>query len=312
MGEPTGHEHHRTHIFVVDDSQETFRTIQSTLAEEPNWKLHHLTSGKAALDGPLPHAPNIVLTDLMLPDMDGLDLVRSYRKKHPLIPVVIMTHQGSDDIAFKALKCGAANYVPKRLLTTELVNTIDSVLAAAEMDRRRQRLLSCLTLSELEFAIGNDPTLIPSIVALLQENLVGMNLTDETSTIRVGIALEEAIVNAMYHGNLEVSSELRREGDLPYRNMIEKRRHEAPYNSRKVFVKSKITQNEATYVIRDEGPGFDPTTLPDPTDPANLESTSGRGLLLIRTFMDSVNHNETGNQIIMVKRRDKNGQNKCK
>lgn len=310
MVEPAGHEHHRTNILVVDGSQDTFKTIQTTLAEEPQWKLLHVCQGKEALEGTLTQTPNLVLTDLLLPDMDGLDLVRAFRKKHPLIPVVIMTHQGSDDIAFKALKCGAANYVPKRLLDTELINTIDSVLAAAEMDRRRQRLMSCLTQSELEFAISNDPTLIPSIVALLQENLVGMNLCDETSTIRIGIALEEAIVNAMYHGNLEVSSELRKEGDLPYRNLIEQRRHEPPYSTRKVHVRSKLTQSEATYIIRDEGPGFDPTSLPDPTDPANLESTSGRGLLLIRTFMDSVSHNETGNQIMMIKRRD-NSKNKC-
>ena len=57
-----------------------------------------------------------------------------------------------------------------------------------------------------------------------------------------------------------------------------------------------------TYAIRDEGPGFDPSTLPDPTDPANLERVSGRGLLLIHAFMDEVRHNPTGNEITMVKR----------
>ena len=56
------------------------------------------------------------------------------------------------------------------------------------------------------------------------------------------------------------------------------------------------------YVIRDEGPGFDPSTLPDPRDPSNLERTAGRGLLLIRTFMDEVTFNKAGNQITMVKR----------
>ena len=53
-------------------------------------------------------------------------------------------------------------------------------------------------------------------------------------------------------------------------------------------------------MIRDEGPGFDPTKLPDPTDPANMEKASGRGLLLIRTFMEEVRHNDQGNEITMV------------
>lgn len=56
-------------------------------------------------------------------------------------------------------------------------------------------------------------------------------------------------------------------------------------------------------MIRDEGPGFDSTSLPDPTDPVNLEKVSGRGLLLIRTFMDEVRHNPKGNEIVLVKRR---------
>ena len=61
-------------------------------------------------------------------------------------------------------------------------------------------------------------------------------------------------------------------------------------------------EDEARFVIRDEGPGFDPRTLPDPTDPENLLKPSGRGVMLIRTFMDAVAFNETGNEITMIKR----------
>jgi anti-sigma regulatory factor (Ser/Thr protein kinase) len=62
-----------------------------------------------------------------------------------------------------------------------------------------------------------------------------------------------------------------------------------------------LTRHEATFSVRDEGSGFDPALLPDPTDPANLGRVSGRGLLLIHTFMDRVEHNEKGNQIVMTK-----------
>jgi anti-sigma regulatory factor (Ser/Thr protein kinase) len=58
------------------------------------------------------------------------------------------------------------------------------------------------------------------------------------------------------------------------------------------------------FCIRDEGPGFDWSTLPDPRDPENLGRVGGRGLLLVRTFMDEVHFNEKGNQIILVKRRN--------
>ena len=58
-------------------------------------------------------------------------------------------------------------------------------------------------------------------------------------------------------------------------------------------------------MIRDEGKGFRPETLPDPTAPQNLERRTGRGLFLIRTFMDEVRHNAVGNEITLVKRRDR-------
>ena len=83
------------------------------------------------------------------------------------------------------------------------------------------------------------------------------------------------------------------------------RRREKPYLTRRVYVTARESPAEAVYVIRDEGPGFDPSQLPDPTDPSNLDRVSGRGLLLIRTFMDKVHHNAAGNQITMVKRRDR-------
>jgi len=63
-----------------------------------------------------------------------------------------------------------------------------------------------------------------------------------------------------------------------------------------------LTKDEATFIIRDEGAGFDPNDLPDPTAPENLIRASGRGILLIRTFMDDVCFNDKGNEITMVKR----------
>ncbi len=54
--------------------------------------------------------------------------------------------------------------------------------------------------------------------------------------------------------------------------------------------------------MTDEGHGYDPASLPDPTDPANLDRACGRGLLLIRTFFDEVRHGKNGTEIVMVKR----------
>jgi anti-sigma regulatory factor (Ser/Thr protein kinase) len=64
-----------------------------------------------------------------------------------------------------------------------------------------------------------------------------------------------------------------------------------------------VSRTEAKFVIRDEGPGFDPSTLPDPTDPENLLRPCGRGVMLMRTFMNEVTFNDRGNEVTLIWRR---------
>ena len=72
----------------------------------------------------------------------------------------------------------------------------------------------------------------------------------------------------------------------------------------------RLARDLAVFVVRDEGPGFDPAALPDPTDPANLDKVTGRGILLMRAFMDHVDFNARGNEVTMVKQPGTNG--KCR
>jgi anti-sigma regulatory factor (Ser/Thr protein kinase) len=119
------------------------------------------------------------------------------------------------------------------------------------------------------------------------------------------MALSEALANAIYHGNLELSSDLKEDGT--FHQEARERSQREPYCLRKVQLTACVEKKWARWVVRDEGPGFDPDAVPDPTDPTNIERPSGRGLLLIRTFMDEVHHNDVGNEITMVKRADRAG-----
>src|SRR5205807_1230674 len=129
-------------------------------------------------------------------------------------------------------------------------------------------------------ALDNDADLVQPLVAHLQEHTNRLNLFDQHSCTRVGIALEEAISNAIHHGNLELSSELREDGSDSYHRLAAERRSKPPYVDRRVHVSARLSRSEAVFTIQDEGPGFDPGVLPDPTDPANIAKISGRGLLL--------------------------------
>jgi CheY-like chemotaxis protein/anti-sigma regulatory factor (Ser/Thr protein kinase) len=290
-------------VLVVDDAAVDRRMAGRLVEQGLGCRVLYAEDGAAALAVIAREAPHAVLTDLQMPKMDGLQLVEAVRRGHPSVPVVLMTAHGNEETAVRALQEGAASYVPKRRLDTDLVPTLEKVLAAAAAHRQRQRLWGCLTHMECAFVLENEPALVSALVAQLQENLLGLGFGDETDQIRVRISLEEALVNALYHGNLEICSELRERDDGSYHRLAEERRRQAPYRDRRIHLTAALSPAEAVYVIRDEGPGFDPSRLPDPRDPANLETVSGRGLLLVRTFMDEVSFNEKANQITLVKRR---------
>jgi CheY-like chemotaxis protein len=300
-----------TRILVVDDNP-IDRTLAGRLLQKhdgwgdlsPGNTLQILTAndGVEAASVAEREKPDLILTDLHMPNRDGLELVEDIKLKHLGIPVVLMTAHGSEEIALEALKVGAASYVPKKLLAQDLVDTVVSVLEMASASRSHARLLDCLRTSEAHFVLENDPAMIPPLIGYLKDSRFRICGSDETGLVRITLALREAVLNAMHHGNLELSSELRQGDEAAYHRLAALRVTQKPYCDRRVMVAARDTPEGSTYVIRDEGNGFDPTKLPDPLDPENMEKVSGRGLLLIRTFMDDVRHNPKGNEITMVKK----------
>ena len=290
-------------ILVADDVAADRRFVGGILEGDTDLEIQFAVDGADALQRIESNPPDLVLTDMMMPNMDGLELVHAVRDRYAHIPVILMTSQGSEKLAVDALAAGAASYVPKAELLNELLSTVRHVLALSSQERSHARLMADMTRSRSVFLIGNDSELITSLVGHLQENVSHMGICDDAERIRFGVALEEALVNAMYHGNLEVDSNLKEKSIEAYESLVKRRRREPPYGNRKIEVQAELCQDEAVVTVVDEGPGFDPASLPDPTDPDNLEKVSGRGVLLMRTFMDGVEFNETGNRVVMTKRR---------
>jgi CheY-like chemotaxis protein len=290
-------------VLVVDDAPVDRLIAGEMVSRIIGARVVYAENGVQALAMVDREHPGLVLTDLLMPEMNGLQMVERLRSSHPTLPVVLMTAFGSEEIALEAIRAGATSYVPKRFLDRDLEEVLGRVLQAAAGVNRRQQVLEDLIRFEAEYKLRNDPGLSSSLVELVQEPLAGLRICDDHERLRVAIALEEALANAHYHGNLEVSSELLRQDYKAYRQLAQERRQQAPYRDRRVHVCVRIYPTDATISVEDEGPGFDPSTVPDPTDPANLDRPSGRGLLLIRSFMDEVTHNDKGNRITMVKRR---------
>ncbi len=106
---------------------------------------------------------------------------------------------------------------------------------------------------------------------------------DEDAVHWVGVAVRESVINAIKHGNA---------GDQRKRVHVE-------------FTPLASSPQGVSVSVRDEGSGFDPSDLPDPLAPENILKSSGRGIFLIRSFMDEVELRtapQGGMEVVMVKR----------
>lgn len=289
-------------ILIVDDSSVDRRLAGKPL-ESAGLTVLTAENGRQALELIAAQEIDVVVTDMVMPEVDGLELVKQIKAKFRSLPVIVMTAHGSEEVAVKALQIGAASYVPKKNIARDLESTVRSVLSIVSARRAEQALLESLTHVEMRFELRNETVAIRPLITHMQGQLRQMQICDENEIVRVSTALQEALVNAIEHGNLEIDSALRENRDGSYGKLVKERAEQEPYCRRRVRVFIRMSRDMAEWTISDEGPGYNPSLLPDPRDPANLQKVSGRGLLLIRTFMDEVSFNETANEIRMIKRR---------
>jgi len=120
------------------------------------------------------------------------------------------------------------------------------------------------------------------LVQIAVEAVLEQLTIEESISHQIGTAVREAVANAIEHGNL-VDAE------------------------KQVEVDFGLEGDEVVIKVRDEGTGFDPENLPDPLEPENLLKPNGRGILLIKEYMDRVEYsfnNDRGTALIMRKRVD--------
>lgn len=290
-------------IFVVDDSP-VERGYASLLISKAfkDVRVVQCGNGIEALARFEHSAADLILTDLQMPDINGLELLEQLRSQGSQVPVVLMTGKGSEEIAVKALLAGATSYIPKSALDKYLIDTIGNVLRLSRRRCSSRRVMHHLVRHEQTYCFGNEVSLMTPFIEIIQELIAGATQFEESEITRLGMALHEALTNAIYHGNLELDSELRQEDERQFYELGEDRRVRLPYRERQVHVGVRFTATEARFIIRDDGPGFDAAKCMAKLDEISLDRIGGRGLMLIRSFMDDVSFNDAGNEIQMTKR----------
>jgi CheY-like chemotaxis protein/anti-sigma regulatory factor (Ser/Thr protein kinase) len=274
------------------------------LKREEDWLVQYASNAEEAYEAIEGTFPDVVVTDLLMPQVNGLELLRVVREKHPHIPVILATSHGSEELAMQALEQGAASYVPKDQLAEKLRDTIEQVLGLAHMEGHFELLHACLSNEQFTLELTNDPRLFAPLIGRVQQGLIALNFCHSTQRMHIGVALEEALLNALYHGNLELPSEDYLRHRYPLRHGVKsplaaQRCGESPYQERRIFVHASLGRQETRILIRDQGRGFDTSRVPAAHDPDTLQENRGRGLILMRNCVAQIEFNAAGNEVTM-------------
>ena len=286
-------------VIVVDDSVVDRMLAGRLLQQDPRFEVSYAENGREALEQVRARSPDIVVCDLQMPEMNGLELVEAMREEFPSIPVVLMTNRGSELIAAEALRRGAASYVPKLALADHLCETVSRIVNAAAADRMHSRLMHSLEQCDCRFRLCNDPELIEPLVSHIQEMLCCLPLGDESERLRVGVAVKHALWIAHHHGNLEIPLDAEKT-DEEFQSLADERRGQAPYYSRSLTVSIHLSISETIFKISHNGPGIDVAQLPPQLETAAVDRSWLRGFVLIPSVMDDVRYDDQGRTICLL------------
>lgn len=261
-------------LLVVDD-EEALRQFLAELFGHEGYEVSTCGNAREALQRLDQKSFDLLVSDIKMPEMDGLELLRRVRVAHPEMPVVMMTGHGTVENAIQALNLGAFNFIRKPFAIDEILKVVQKGLEVSRPYRLGRGLLPYLRVQSL-IRIPSRLSLVHAVSFQIVETAALVGRFRNRSKLGLRLAVEELLTNAILHGN---------------------RRDE----SREVTIEVTLDQQKIRVVIADQGDGFDSTALPDPTDPDNLFKSHGRGIFLARFYMDEVTYNEKGNVVTLCK-----------
>jgi two-component system response regulator NreC len=215
----------KIHLLLVDDHQVVRTGLRMLLANEPDVEIvGEAGTAKEAMDGVVKFNPDVVLMDIGLPDMSGIEATQKIKSSHPNVAVVALTIHEDEEYFFRMLDAGASGYVPKRAAPEELLtairsaakgevylypsmakllvkdylaqeHTIDGASSLDGLTDREQEVLKYLVEGENNDEIAEVLVISPKTVARHRENIMHkLNLHSRAELVRY--AIRKGIIKA--------------------------------------------------------------------------------------------------------------------
>ncbi len=292
-----------TTIMLVEDEELNLRMLEGMLRHLGH-RLVLARSGKEALKKFNKYHPDIVVLDILMPKISGIEVLKEIRTKDTGIIVIMITASNKEEHAIESLRLGANNYLKKPVHYDDLIPLIHKYNSTIQKRSMEQLVLSKMISRKFFMEIENDLQIIPKIAQYLA-NEAG-TLFDKDEIVAINIAILELLVNAFEHGNLGISyadkSKAIHEKRLD--RLYQEKLADHRFKNRKIKIEFTLEKNCCEWIITDEGNGFQSSDYTQ-LDEDDRENEHGRGIFISRFHLDELEYLGNGNTVRALKRKKK-------
>ncbi|MDH5719548.1 MAG: response regulator [Spirochaetia bacterium] len=288
-------------VLLVDPNIALYEIISELLSEKMH--VNYAPSAKEALILNKKENFDLLISEIELPDEDALDFIKIIKENSPNIMVVVTTEKATVEKAVSAVRLGTLDFIQKPFTIEELAVLIDRFFALTSNKQSDYDLLANLLEEKRMFILPTKLDMVNTFVNEIIDVVKRLSNMDKKTTLGMRLAIYEMIFNAMEHGNLGITYEEKKElleTQPNYLEYLKKRALEPQYKDKKVIFTYIYEKNKISFIIEDEGTGFDVSTIPSLKEELN-DGLHGRGIFLSKVNMTNIEYNEKGNKVTITK-----------
>lgn len=289
-------------ILIVED-EEGIRLWMEKVLTDGGYQVKCAEDGEQGLKLFNNFQPEIVLSDINMPNMNGLEMLEEIRKIDPNSLFIIITALNESQLILQALRLKANDYLVKPLSGKDLLILVQKYSDILENRTPDREVLGMIYTRTLGMKVTNRLDLVSKIIDRLMQETEHVISPGDRLGIHLGLA--EIIINAIEHGNMGITYKEKSkavDGTIYEWNELLKERCESPeYGNRLVDIKFQMTKNRCEWLITDQGEGFNWKLLPDPNSLESLNESHGRGIMLANLSFSEITYLGKGNQVRLVK-----------
>jgi YesN/AraC family two-component response regulator len=288
-------------ILVIDDEKSIRDMLRAGLTQY-GYVYYEASDGRNGIEVYKRSRPDIVLTDVKMPEMSGIEVTKHLKGIEYDADVVIMTGYGSEELVIEALRSGASNYIKKPISLDELFNILDGILLKRERRKKSEIIKDVVVYEHKKLVINNDITQIWGVINQLLFNVP--EKTGEAMLEGMRLGLYEIILNAIEHGNLGISYEEKSEAiqNNSYLELLESRSNDLVRKQKRIFIDCTTDHSGLSVEIRDQGKGFDLHEYGGLDSQEEMLRAHGRGIFLASLYFDKLEYAEPGNTVVLLKK----------